>query len=231
MSWAVVAGVGASLVGSYLGSKGSGGDPYAQARADEEARRKEIHDAQKRIEGIFSSPQRQQQYADFVAANRDLLFSELDRTRDVNARELKFALARSGLSGGSTDIDQNRNLAETYLRGIGQAETKAQRAGAELQASDQQAKQQLFSQLLAGADVSTSVQNAAQMMRTNIGAAREEGYFGAFDKLFGDYGQIYKQSKEAAGERRARHEFGLNTLFQPSNTPLVPVAGGINTYG
>jgi hypothetical protein len=59
------------------------------------------------------------------------------------------------------------------------------------------------------------------MMRTNIGAAREEGYFGAFDKLFGDYGQIYKQSKEAAGERRARHEFGLNTLFQPSNTPLV----------
>jgi hypothetical protein len=55
MSWAVVAGVGASLVGSYLGSKGSGGDPYAQARADEEARRKEIHDAQKRIEGKNAS--------------------------------------------------------------------------------------------------------------------------------------------------------------------------------
>jgi hypothetical protein len=230
MSWAVVAAAGASLVGSYLGNKG-GGDPYAQARSDEERRRAEIQAAQQQIEGIFSSPQRQQQYADFVAANRDLLFSELDRTRDDNARDLKFALARSGLSGGSTDIDQNRNLAEAYLRGIGQAEAKAQRAGAELQSSDQQAKQQLFSQLLAGSDVSTAVQNAAQMMRTNIGAAREEGYVNAFDNLFADFGQITKQSKEAAGERRARYDFGLNTLFQPRQTPRVPVAGATNIYG
>jgi hypothetical protein len=98
-----------------------------------------------------------------------------------------------------------------------------------LQSSDQQAKQQLFSQLLAGSDVSTAVQNAAQMMQTNIGAAREEGIVGSFDNLFSDYGQIVKQSKEAAGERRARNQFGLDTLFQPRQTTPIPVAGSI--YG
>lgn len=207
---------------------GGGGDAYAQARADEEKRRQEIEAAQRQIESIFSSPERQQQYADFTAAQRAALFSDLDREKQRNDRELKFALARSGLSGGSTDIDQNRLLSETYLRGIAEAERRAQRAGAELQSQDQQAKQQLFSQLLSGADATTATQNAAQMMRTNAALASEDATFNAFDKLFGDFGDVYKNSKEAAGERRASYEFG--SLFGPRpKNQGAQVAGGV--YG
>jgi hypothetical protein len=232
MTWGNVAVIGASLIGGYLGSKGSDSDGgYAQAKADEEARRAEIERRQRQIEAIFSSPQREQQYTEFENALRQGLFSDLDRTKVRNDRELKFALARSGLSGGSVDVDQNRNLAETYLRGVAEAERKTQRGGAELRASDQQSKQQLFSQLLAGADATTATQNAAQMMRTNIGLAKDDATYGAFDTLFGGFGDLYKQSKESAGERRARHQYGLDTLFQSRQRQDTPVAGGLGPYG
>jgi hypothetical protein len=210
--------------GSLFGG-GGGDDAYERARADEEARRKEIQAAQRRIEGIFASPERQQQYLDFEDATRRYLFSDLDRERDRNARELKFALARSGLSRGSTDIDQNRLLSETYLRGIAEAERRTQQAGANLESADQQAKQQLFSQILAGADATTASQNAAQMMRTNAALAQQDSIVNAFDSLFGDFGDIYKNSREAAGERRASYDFG--SLFGPRpQTQAVTVAGG-----
>lgn len=207
---------------------GGGDDAYEQARADEERRKAEIEAAQRKIESIFSSPERQQQYADFTAAQRAALFSDLDRQKQQNDRQLKFSLARSGLSGGSTDIDQNRLLAETYLRGIGEAERRAQRAGAELQSQDQASKQTLFGQLLSGADATTATQNAAQMMRTNAALASEDATFNAFDKLFGDFGEIYTGSREAAGERRANYDFG--SLFgQRAKNEGSRVAGGV--YG
>jgi hypothetical protein len=231
MSWGNVALAAATVVGGYLSSKGGDSSgAYDQAAADEEERRKQIQASQRQIESIFSSPERLQQYADFEEALRQGLFSDLDRQKVDNDRELKFALARSGLAGGSVGIDQNQNLAETYLRGVAEAERKAQRGGAELRAQDQASKQQLFSQLLAGADATTATQNAAQMMLTNVGLAKDEATFGAFDKLFGDFGGFYKNTKEAAGERRARNEFGLNTLFQPRQASNVQVSGGIYPY-
>lgn len=215
------------FLSDLFGGGGDGG--AAAAREEEERRQAEIRAAQGRIEGIFSSPARQQQYQDFENARRQYLFSDLDREKQRNDRQLKFALARSGLSRGSTDIDQNRLLAETYLRGIAEAERQAKRAGADLRAQDQQAKQQLFSQVLGGADASTAATNAAQMMKTNTAQAYQDSTIGNWDKLFGDFGGIYKNSREAAGERRASYDLG--TLFgpRPKTSQTAQVAGGV--YG
>lgn len=207
---------------------GGGDDAYERARADEERRRAEIQAAQRQIEAIFSSPERLQQYEGYEDAIRRSLLSDLDRERDRNARELKFSLARSGLSRGSTDIDQNRLLSELYLRGVAEAERQTQQAGGNLRSSDQQAKQQLFSQLLAGADSTTAVQNAGQMMRTNAQLAQQDAIFSGLDKLFGNLGDYTKRSREAAGERRAEYNFG--SLFGPRpQTQTAKVAGGV--YG
>lgn len=206
---------------------GGGDDAYQQMRADEEKRRAEIKAAQQRIEGIFSSPARQQQYADYVAAQRGYLQNALDRSHKDNVLQTKFATARSGLSGGSVDVDRNRKLAELYLQGIAEAERKAQNSGAELMAQDQQAKQQLFSSILAGGDATTAAQNAAQMIRTNSALAKQDSYVNAFDSLFGGFGDLYKRSREDAGERRASQEFG--SLFGPRTRTTANVAGGV--YG
>jgi hypothetical protein len=197
------------------------------AEAAEAKRKAEITAGQQRIEGIFSSPERQQQYDDFVNSQRQYLQQDLDREHRDNTLQTKFATARSGLSGGSVDVDRQTDLAEIYLRGVAEAERRAQNSGAELRAQDQDSKQQLFSQLLAGADATTAAQNAAQMMRTNSALSKQDGTVNAFDNLFGDFGSVYKQSREAAGERRASQEFG--SLFGPRPQTQAKVSGGI--YG
>lgn len=201
----------------------SGPDPSVAAEEAERRRQAEIAAAQRRVEGIFSSPQREAQIQDFINAQRGFLQSDLDREHRDNQLQTKFATARSGLAGGSVDIDRNQLLAETYLRGIAEAERRAQNAGADLRASDQQSKQTLFGQILSGADVSTAAQNAAQMMRINAQQAGQDSYVNAFDSLFGDFGDIYKSSREAAGERRASQEFG--SLFGPRPRTQATGAG------
>lgn len=210
----------------FKGLTGGGSDKaFKAAQAAEEQRQAEIAAAQKRIESIFGSPQREQQVQDFIAARRGLLQDELRRAQDVNARQTRFATARSGLAGGSVDVDRQRLLAETFLRGIAESERGAQNAGAELRSQDQQAKQQLLSQLLAGGDVTTTGQNASQIFQNSAALNKQDAVFNAFDRLFGDFGDIFKQSREAAGERRASREFG--SLFGPRPRTQSQVAGGI----
>src|SRR5690606_32769302 len=114
------------------------------ANAAEEQRQRDLQAAQRRIESIFNSPERNQQIEQFIDAQRSYLQSDLDRSHADNSRELKFATARSGLSGGSVDVDKNKDLAELYLRGIAEAERRAQNSGAELRSQDQASKQSLM---------------------------------------------------------------------------------------
>ena len=201
----------------------SGPDPAAAAAEAERQRKAEIAAAQRRVEGIFSSPEREQQILDFINAQRGYLQSDLDRQHTRNQLQTKFATARSGLSGGSVDVDRNRLLAETYLRGIAEAERRAQNAGADLRSADQQSKQQLFGQIIGGADATTAATNAAQMMRINALQAGKDSYVNAFQSLFGDFGDIYKNSREAAGERRASQDYG--SLFGPRPRTQATGAG------
>jgi hypothetical protein len=198
---------------------------YKQQKADEERRRREIEAGQRRIEAIFSAPERQKQIQDFIDAQREFYQSDLDREHRDAGLKLKFALARSGLSGGSADVDSNADLSEAYFRGVAEADRRALGAGANLRAEDQSAKQQLFSQLLGGSDATTAAQNAAQMMRTNASIAKQNATFGAFDSLFSQFGDIYKSSQEAAGERRAAKDFG--SLFGPRPRTQVNVPGAV----
>jgi len=211
------------IINKLLG--GGGGNAAEEARREEERRKAEITAGQRRIEGIFGSPERQKQIEDFIASQRDFLQTDLNRTQGENQRQLKFSLARSGLSGGSTDIDQNRNLAELFLRGTAQVERQAQNAGANLRGQDQASKQDLFGQLLGGADITTAAQNANAALKQNISLSSTANTFGNFDSLFGNFANIFKNSKVAAGERRANKNLSFGTLFSPTQGSTVPVAG------
>ena len=204
---------------------GGGGNAVEEARREEERRKAEITAGQRRIEGIFSSSERAKQIEDFIASQRGLLQTDLNRTQEQNQRQLKFSLARGGLSGGSTDVDQNRTLAELFFRGTAEVERRAQNSGAQLRNLDQQSKQGLFAQLLGGADITTAAQNANQQLRVNTGLSRTANTFGNFDSLFGNFANIFKNSRIAAGERRANKNLNFGTLFSPSQRINAPVAG------
>src|SRR5688572_13323237 len=100
-----------------------------QADAAEAARRKAVENAQRAITAIYSNPARETDIRDVEGATRDYLQGDLNRQNTTAARELKFALARSGQTMGSVDVDQNRTLAENFLRGAVEVQRRANAAG------------------------------------------------------------------------------------------------------
>jgi hypothetical protein len=206
---------------------GSSNKGYKQAKRDEEAKQREIQLAQRRIEGIFNSPERDRQIQDFIDATRGFYVTDLDRQHGDAGRNLKFALARSGLSGGSVDVDKQGDLAETYLRNLLGVERKAQGAGSNLRAQDQATQSSLMNQILAGLDVTTAATRAGHAMQNNVSLAESEAYQANLNDLFGNLSPFIKSSKEAAGDRRAAYDF--NTIYGNRQRPIAPIAGGV--YG
>ena len=207
-----------------MGSSSSGGRATREAQEAEDERRRQIEASQKRIESIFASPQREGQIQDFVGSTRDFLQGDLDRQKGINDRELKFALARGGLSGGSTDIDQNQLLSEAFLRASVDADRRALGAGDRLRDADQQSKISLFNQALGGLDATTAAQNASQAMRTNIGLARTEGSEGNFDNFFSKFSRLFEDSRKAKATRDEQKGFFQTYGRAPDYS--TPVAGG-----
>jgi hypothetical protein len=202
---------------------GSPNKASKEAAAAEEKRKADIAAAQKRIEGIFGSAQREGEIRDLEAATRDFLQEDLTKKNIDASRGLKFALARSGLSKGSVDADTNKRLADDYLKGIIEVERRSKTAGLSLRAQDNETKNALFSQILGGLDATTAAQQASSALRQNVGLAKSDALQSGLGDLFGDFGDIFKFSQEAAGDRRAAFDF--NTLYGQRQTPTASVAG------
>jgi hypothetical protein len=194
-----------------------------EAAAAEERRRAAITETQGRIEGIFSSPEREADIQKFIDATQGYQQQDLDRTKGINDRQLKFAMARSGQAGGSTDIDLNQNLSEDYLRAVVEATRRSQSAGASVRNADQDAKLGLFNQAVTGLDMTTATSNALQATRQNIDFAKNVSTEQNFDNFFSDYADLFTTSRKTAGERRQSADFG--TLYGPRPTNTSQVAG------
>jgi len=155
------------------------GESAADIAARMEMERQErIRESQGRINQVFDNPRRARDIADFVSATRSRLTDDLNRQNTDATRELKFALARGGLSGGSVNVDQNRRLGDEYNRGLLNVEGRAQGAGAQLEAADQNMRAQLIQLATSGLDSTTAASQAAAGLRSNFENARSHAYGG-----------------------------------------------------
>ena len=203
-----------------------GGSTNKASKAAEEAERKrraDIDAANKRIEAIFGSPQRETDILDLESATRQFLQDDLDRKKGDTDRGLKFSLARSGLTHGSVDADQNSRLGDDYLRGILEVERRTKAAGSSLRAEDQQTKNSLFSQVLGGLDSTTASQQAAHALQQNIALTKSSALQQGIGDMFGDFTDIFKNSQVGAADRRASYDF--NSLYGNRQRFNNPVAG------
>ena len=130
----------------------SGGSNRAAQEANraEQARQAAIAGTQARVNQVFDSPGREADIADYVGAVREYFTDDLSRQKTNSDRDLKFALARGGNIGGSTQRDQQKVLGEEYGRGVLEVERRSQGAGAELRANDQDARARLISLATSG---------------------------------------------------------------------------------
>lgn len=190
---------------------GGGSNKSAEAaRQAEEARQAAIKNTQSRVNAVFDGPGRASEIADYVNATRDFYTGELNRQKTDTDRELRFALARGGLTGGSTQIDQGKRFADAYARGSLDVERKAQGAGASVEAADQDARARLISLATSGLDATTGAQQAAAALRTNLEAGKADRNFSGVSDAFSSFKTFLDRSREAADRRRANRDTGFS---------------------
>lgn len=135
--------------------------------------------------------------------SREKLYDEQQQAvYDLNAKEVndqyadaerrnRFALARNGLLGGSSDIESNANLQEKTNEGLIKATALGQQAASDLRTADEQSKQSLIAMAQSGIDTGTAQQMATAQLNSNAQSALGQRGGATIGNLFDNLGQAY----------------------------------------
>jgi len=184
---------------------GSGGNQAANAANAANAQRQaQINSSIQQINNAYGSPQRQQQYAQYGQSLNNYYTNQVNEQEAQNARQLKFAMARSGLTGGSAAADANTQLQKDYTQGLLQASQQAQSGKAALEQSDVNAKNQLISLAQQGDYTGSLPSEISASQNASLDAAKGYSNANALQNLFSGTAAIYSNEQNAAAQRRAQ---------------------------
>lgn len=185
---------------------GSNSAKRAQRDAEraENERRAAIAQTTSRINSIYDAPERAQQANDFLNAVRENYVRDADKQKTVADRNLKFSMARSGLVGGSADVDAKRTLGEEYTQGIISAEGKAQGALADLKAQDETSRLNLIQLAQSGLDTTTAAQRAGAAIQASAQSMKADATSKGLGDIFGATANTYKTQQENAARRQGQ---------------------------
>lgn len=188
--------------GIRLHHKG-GGDPGAEARAQEADRQARIAAATEKINSIFTpgtefNP-REDLYKDQRSAVYDLNSKEVSRQAQDAERANRFGLARAGLAGGSVDVESAEEINRRTNEGLLRAGGIADQSAADLRAADEKTRANLISMAQSGIDTgsaSTMALNGLKVNADNVAAQRSGSNIGS---LFNDMSQAYLVNQTGLG--------------------------------
>lgn len=195
----------------------SSNNAQREAEAAERQRQANIASTTNQINALFDSPQRQAQYQEFGGALRDLFMQDLNRQKGTADRDLLFAMARSGLTGGSRAVDAGKLLGEEYGRGLLESERRAQSGIADLMGRDEGARQNLIGLAQTGLNSTAAAQQAAASLRAGLEGARANAQVQGLGDIFGSISDIGRRSWESKQSRSADRMYAnlFPSLFQP----------------
>jgi hypothetical protein len=174
------------------------------ATAQNAQQQQQIAQSVSAINAAYNSPQRQQQYQQYSSNLNKYYTDQVNTQEATNARNLTFANARSGLTGGSEAVDSNTQLQKDYTQGLLQASQQAQAGEAGLQQSDTNSKNQLISLAQQGNYTGTIPTQVAQAQNASLGAAQNYTNANSLNNLFGGTAQVYQNEQTAAANRKAQ---------------------------
>lgn len=195
---------------------GMGGGDGAQkaAQRSEAERDARVQKTTGQINAIYDSPAREGQIQQYGKDLFSYLQSDLDKKNTNAQRDLKFSLARSGLTGGRQQIDAGQLLGEEYQGGLREATRRAQGGMADLRSADQQARLQLTQLAQQGLTGSEAYIRANQAMQAALGSQRAADTAQGVGDIFGSV----LQAKTASEERKAKQR--ADELYTQTYTPF-----------
>ncbi len=163
------------------------------------------------INSAYSNPNRQNQYEQYNKNLSNYYTGQANNQEAVNARNLQFANARSGLTGGSAAVDSNTQLQKDYTNALLQASQAATAGTSALEQSDINAKNQLIGLAQQGNFTGAVPIATSQAQGASLGAAQNYGSANALNNLFTGTQGIYQNEQTAAANRAAQQNpFGTN---------------------
>jgi hypothetical protein len=166
--------------------------------------------AASRINSIFDSDRRQNQYDQLVDSVTQYYTDAINRQHDNAQRHLKFNLASSGLTGGSVQADQNQRMGEDYSTALLNATRRGVRAGQTLKAQDEALRESLLGQVNAGINATAPAQTASNRMRANLEYNRRP--VEDLGNIFGDVLNVYQKRQQNNAYKQARQQF-IDALY------------------
>jgi hypothetical protein len=124
---------------------------------------------------------------------------DLSKDRKDTERELGFMLARQGLTGGSRDIDVNREILDTNQQGILKASNLGLSIANDARSSDDKTRVSLINSIRAGLDQGSAQQQAYEGMRNNANAASDAAKGASLAGFFDTLRQRQQQAAYQGG--------------------------------
>ena len=183
---------------------GTGSSAANAANAANAQQQQQIQQSVQQINNAYSSPNRQAQYQQYQQNLGNYLTGQVNNQEGINARNLMFANARSGLTGGSEATDSNTQLQKDYTQGLLQASQQAQAGTSALEQADINSKNQMISLAQQGNFTGAIPTQVAQATSANLGAAQNAFNPQALGNLFQGTSQIYNNEQTAAAQRQAQ---------------------------
>lgn len=184
-----------------MGTNNSASNAAAAADAQ---RQNNINQSISQINSAYGSPTRQAQIDAFGRNLNQYYTGQANEQEATNARNLKFAQARSGLTGGSANVDANTQLSKDYTKALLQASQLAQGGKASLEQSDVNAKNNLISLAETGANIGAIPGQVATAQKASLDAAQNYGNANALGNIFANTAGIYQTEQNAAANRKAQ---------------------------
>ncbi len=144
---------------------------------------------------------RQSQYNGYLNALNSSYQTQLNLQQANAARNLKFSLAGSGLTGGSVAADQGAELQREMGQGTVTAEEQAQAKLAGLTSADAAEKQQMISLAESGANIGNAAQQTATALSANLENAQSNLGPNTLGQVFGGITNDYTAMNTAAQTR------------------------------
>lgn len=168
----------------------------------EAARERRIGDAQAQIDRVYDSPARAQQLQTYATALRGHYGQQLGQRRADESRNLKFALAKAGQTGGSVAVDSGRRLQQEFYDAALDRERSVQSSVARLKAQDEASRASLRAQAASGLGVTQAATRALQTQSSSIAGANAEARGAGLGDVFGQTAATYRAINERAALQR-----------------------------
>jgi hypothetical protein len=184
-----------------MGTKNNAADAANAANAATQA---QIQKSVGQIDAAYSNPNRTNQYAQYGANLKNYYTGQVNNQEAVNARNLNFANARSGLTGGSAAVDSNTQLQQDYTKGLIEASKAATTGESALQQADINSKNQMIGLAQQGNYTGALPAMAAQAQSAALSGAQGYGQANTLNNLFAGTQGVAQNEATAAANRKAQ---------------------------